>query len=132
MTKTRRERPGLPMHFAAILIAGVTLSGCASHIMNGFVGRDIGAVIARYGPYESSFEMADGRRAFQWRIEEASMVPTETISEDVETRDGTRQTVRTTGGYWQENTCFYTMYAVPSQGDGWTIVGFEKPSLDCE
>ncbi|MEL7198670.1 MAG: hypothetical protein AAGL10_10170 [Pseudomonadota bacterium] len=122
-------------HLKGIVVVGMlsfALSGCASQILKGFVGRDVGTVIARYGPYENAFDMPDGRRAFQWRLVEESLVPTETVAEDVETHRSTRQNVRTTGGYWKEEVCFYTVYAVPSGRDGWLIVDYEKPSFDCE
>ena len=132
MSDVYRSMTGYKKQIIAGLIAGLALTGCASQILNGFVGRDVGTVIARYGPYESSFDLPDGRRAFQWKIVESGIVPTETTAQDVETRRGTTQTVRTTGGYWKEETCFYTVYAVPSEAGGWTIVGYEKPSFDCE
>lgn len=117
---------------ALIALSGLALSACASQIMKSFVGRDVASVIARYGPYENTFNMPDGRRAFQWKMVETSMIPFESTVDEVMTRNGSSERVRSSGGYWNEETCFYTVYALPSGENDWTIVGYEKPDFDCE
>ena len=47
--------------FIGILI----LSGCASQIMNSYVGNDVREVMVDYGTPANAFDMGDGRRAFQ-------------------------------------------------------------------
>jgi len=113
-------------------LGGLALSACASQIMKSFVGRDVASVVARYGPFESTFPMPDGRHAFQWKMVETSMVPFESTVDEVITRNGSSERVRSSGGYLNEETCFYTVYAVPAGTNGWTIVGYEKPDFDCE
>lgn len=110
----------------------LTLSGCASHVLKGFVGRDVSAAIARYGPPENVFDLPDGRRAFQWKMVDSYIVPTETSADNVDTSSGRRETVRTSGGYWKEEVCFYTVYASEGVVGNWTIIAFEKPTFDCE
>ena len=130
-----RKQPYAALRFRALLLTALMslcLAACASQIMRGYVGRDVANVVARYGPYEETFDLPDGRRAFQWRIVETSVVPTETTADEIQTRNGSSERIRTTGGYWKEETCFYTVYAVPYGETGWTIVGYEKPSFDCE
>lgn len=115
--------------FAALLLP---LPGCASQVLKGFVGRDVSSAIARYGPPETTFDLPDGRRAFQWKMVDSYIVPTETSAEDVDTANGRRETVKTTGGYWKDEVCYYTIYANAGPNGSWTISGYEKPTFDCE
>lgn len=115
---------------ATILVLG--LSSCASTIMEGFVGRDISSVVARYGPPVAEYSLPDGRRAFQWEMRDVYRVPeTTSYSEGYGDRHSSGQVTRS-GGYIKEEVCYYTMYAAPTTNGGWMVVGFEKPNFDCE
>lgn len=59
----------------AVCLAALGLTSCATNIMEGFVGQPLQAGIARYGPPEVVFDMPDGRRAFQWRMESETVTP---------------------------------------------------------
>ncbi|KUJ78109.1 hypothetical protein AVO45_09120 [Ruegeria marisrubri] len=47
---------------------------------------------------------------------------------------GNTATVSSTtyGGGVGSYSCFYTLYAQPNKQGSYTVVGFEKPKIDCE
>lgn len=96
--------------------------------MEGLVGKDVSEVVVKYGPPINAFDMPNGQRAFQWRIEEDVFIPPTTT---VSTYGGVA-TAYSYGGGVYSNTCFYTLYAKPNSAKSYTIVGFEPPRLDCE
>lgn len=118
-------------------LCGVLLmAGCATQVMQGYVGRDIRDVMVRYGPPDNAFDMADGRKAYQWRMESSSVTPTYSTTEGRtrERHDGDRyqSTTITTGGDVSTTTCFYTLYATWDEAArGWTVVAYEKPGFEC-
>ncbi|HET9067061.1 MAG TPA: hypothetical protein VFN28_00355, partial [Amaricoccus sp.] len=46
--------------------------------MNSYVGKDITAAMVDYGPPAASFELPDGRSAFQWRMAYGVPIPATT------------------------------------------------------
>ncbi|MCB2128806.1 MAG: hypothetical protein KDE03_06935 [Rhodobacteraceae bacterium] len=116
--------------FASLLPA--ILSGCASQIMSGYVGRDVTDVVVKYGPPVNAFDLPDGRRAFQWRIDSSYAVPGVTNYSGYTYGGYTTGTATTSGGFFGSQTCFYTLYAKSTDQKRWTITGFEPPRLDCE
>jgi hypothetical protein len=114
---------------ASISIIAMSLfAGCASDIMQGMVGKDITEVMVARGAPANVFDMPDGRRAFQWRIDSAYVMPTNTTV----TAYGNIATARTTGGGVLSDTCFYTLYGKPNPRKSYTVIGFEKPDPFCE
>lgn len=114
-----------------IVFMALALTACASDIMQGYVGRDVTAVIATYGQPYRQFDLPDGRVAYQWRIVEFSARPHETYYyEETSGRRVTGQISRY-DGYLAPETCYYTFYTAVS-GSSARIVGFERPSFDCE
>ena len=107
-------------------------AGCASQIMGEFVGQNINQVMVEYGPPVNVFDVGDGRRAFQWRMDEAIIMPQTTNYSAYTTGSITTGTATTTGGYVGSYSCFYTLYAKQNKPNSWVVVGFEKPSLFCE
>lgn len=87
---------------------------------------------AQYGPPANAFVAPDGRKAFQWRMEDAIIVPTTTTASGYGFGNDATGTATTTGGYLGNQVCFYTLYAKPEPGHRMTIVGFEQPKLDCQ
>jgi len=117
---------------AALALAPCLLfAGCASDIMKGYVGQPIEAAIADYGPPISSFDLGDGRRAFQWRQVHNDVVPGRSRVDIRDTRYGERRVETITPGYVESRECFYTLYATPRDGR-WFVTDFRKPSLMCE
>jgi hypothetical protein len=96
--------------------------------MEGYVGKDITAVAVKYGAPHASFQMPDGRQAFQWRTSNTYVTPMNTTV----TAYGNTAYAQTTGGQAFSSNCVYTLYGKPNKQNSFTIVGFEKPTLDCE
>ena len=110
----------------------VVLASCASQIMEGFVGKDVTEVALQYGPPLAAFDMPDGRKAFQWRMDSAYTMPSTTTYTGVASGNLITGTAQTYGGGVQTNACFYTLFAEPNKNNSYTVVGFQKPRLDCE
>lgn len=121
----------------ATAAAALVLSGCATGIMEGYIGQPVQAGIARYGPPEYVFDMPDGRRAFQWRMESSTVMPTQTYGQvNIYAPPGSYAQANyhqtTTGGQTVTQVCRYTMYARHDAASGaWVFESFEKPSLMC-
>ncbi len=110
------------------LVAATFMVGCASDIMQGMVGKDVTEVIAERGPPMNVFDMPDGRKAFQWKIDSTYMMPSNTTV----TAYGNTATAITTGGGMFDSTCFYTLYGKPNPQKSYTVVGFQPPNAMCE
>ena len=116
-----------------IVVAGLTIltSGCASQVMQGFVGRPIESVIARYGPPETRFDAGPGRRAYQWRQMREETVAGHSETREVRRHGERRYETNETPGYVTRRECFYTLYTA-RDGDRWVVTDFEKPGISCE
>ncbi|KIC49205.1 hypothetical protein RA29_12190 [Tateyamaria sp. ANG-S1] len=118
---------------ALALGAVLTLSACASQVMEGYVGKSITEPMLDYGQPAAVFDLPDGRRAFQWSISSWGSVPI--VSTDTRTSGGVgdwADVTRTrTISIPVEETCLYTLYGVP-RGNDWIVTGYRQPSLDCE
>lgn len=121
----------LSLFFPAVsgIVLVSTLSGCATDIMRGYLGRSPEDVMARYGPPFDVRDLPDGRRAYQW-LETATTTSggTETTIVDKHGRPRTRTEISPTT--IEERRCFYTMYAHRTPA-GWRIDDFAKPALGC-
>ncbi|WP_315836564.1 hypothetical protein [Bradyrhizobium prioriisuperbiae] len=119
--------------FGALLsaLACLVVAGCASQVMKSYVGQPIESAIADYGPPVNSFALDDGRRAFQWRQVQTSVVPGQTRVEVRDTRHGERYQATTTPGHVESRECFYTLYARSIDGR-WIVNDFRQPTLLCE
>ena len=110
--------------------------------MEGFIGQPLQIGIARYGPPEGVFDMPDGRRAFQWRMESQAVMPTTTYgnsSTNIYAPPGAFASAKTNfqqttyGGQTVNQVCRYTMYARwQAAQNAWIFESFEKPSLMCQ
>lgn len=109
------------------IVAVLALAGCATDVMESFVGKDVTAAVGQYGPPANTYDLPDGRRAFQWRMDGVAVMPTTTTY----TAYGNVGTAFTSGGSMIATSCFYTLYGKKAPGGGYTIVGFEQPRLDC-
>ena len=122
---------------SAVFVAALALTSCATGIMEGFVGQPLQAGIARYGPPEIVFDMPDGRRAFQWRMESQITTPVQTYGNaNIYAPPGAFASVNynqtTFGGQTSSQVCRYTMYARwQAAQNAWIFESFEKPTLMC-
>lgn len=117
----------------ALLLGLVAVGGCASQIMERYVGKSITEPILDYGPPANVINLQGDRRAFQWQIASSGVVPMTTPS---------TSTIYGSGGYASVTTqstsyipysseCLYTLTATRS-GDDFIVDGFRKPRLGCE
>jgi hypothetical protein len=123
------------LRVALTVMLGFSLTGCATDIMRGYIGRTPQDVMARYGPPDNVFDMPDGRRAYQWLEVSESTSPgsEQTRTRWVEKRDGRRERVTTTEispPVSERKKCYYTMYAHRDRGD-WIFDSFQQPEFGC-
>lgn len=123
--------------FAIVLLA----SGCASEIMEGYVGQDITEVMIDYGPPSAVLDLPDGRVAFQWEQDYSYTSPTTTNVVGSSYGYGSgygygygnySATATTYGGDTTTWSCLYTFFAKPNPQGSHTVIGFKKPDLFCE
>lgn len=117
------------------LAATATLSGCAADIMRQYIGSGPEAVIARYGPPDTVFDLPDGRRGYQWvEVTQSTSAGSEETRTRIERHrhDGTHRvtTTQVTPPSVQTSRCFYTLYA-HRIGDRWIFDDFARPMLGC-
>lgn len=116
------------MRNALLMLAISLVAGCASEIMQGYVGRDITDVILDYGPPENVLELPDGRTAFQWTDTETYTAPATINAYNY----GRYTTATAYGGQTSSWDCVYTFFAKPNPQESYTVIGFKKPTLACE
>lgn len=113
------------------------LSGCASQIMNSYVGKDVREVMLDYGPPNNAFDLAEGQRAFQWVKNNSYTMPaTANTSGSINTYGSStwvNSNTTITGGQTINSKCVYTLIAEwNKEVELWRIISFRKPSLMCE
>ena len=123
--------------FIGFLAASIlTLSGCATHIMKGYIGLDIREVVVDKGAPNNVFDMGDGRRAFQWVETDSYTTPptvtTTSYTQNIGSYSYTTSDSVVTPGQTSTWTCVYTMFAEWDEArKGWIVVDFKKPELMC-
>lgn len=120
-----------------IIIAALALTGCASSIMQGFVGQSVQEAMVRYGPPANVFDMGDGRRAFQWVMTQSYVMPTNVTNTGNAYGIGNSvywtQNTQITGGQPITNQCAYTLFGRWNESaKQWVVEGFVKPKFSCE
>lgn len=125
------------MKLYGLALAAMALTGCASSVMNGFVGKPIQEVMVRYGQPNNAFDMGDGRRAFQWSMSNTYVTPVTSTTTGNAYAYGPSvawtQNTQISGGVPITNTCAYTMFGRWSGASNtWIMESFQKPKLACE
>ncbi len=119
----------------------LTLSACASSIMQSYVGKSVQDVMLDYGAPDNAFDMPDGRRVFQWVKESSYTTPINVHTSgrgtgSVYGRNITSWTSSNsviTGGQTVKSDCVYSLFAEWNKSvKAWYITGFKKPNLMCE
>lgn len=115
------------------LTAALLVSGCASQIMEGYVGKSVQEPILDYGPPANVIRMNDGRRAYQWSMTNSGVLPMTTPSSATIYGSGGYANIvgQTTTYVPYSNDCLYTLTAQERDND-WIIDGYRKPRLACE
>lgn len=117
----------------ALWALAILASGCASTIMEGYVGQDITEVMIYYGPPSAVIELPDGRVAFQWEQDYSYTSPTTTNVVGSSYGYGSYNTTATTyGGDTTSWSCLYTFFAKPNPQGSHTVIGFKDPDFFCE
>ena len=116
----------------AIFVVGL-LAACASAILESYVGKSITEPMLDYGRPTAAFDLPNGTRAFQWKVNDSGVIPiSNTSNSQIYGAGGWANVTTTTTEYTPySQTCLYTLLAKPN-GSDWTVVGFRKPSLVCE
>lgn len=125
------------MRFLIVAAAALVLAGCASGIMQGYVGKSLQEAMLDYGPPTNAFDMPDGSRAFQWVRHSTYVTPTQVAHTGVVTPGfgSVNWSSRTaiSGGQPINSTCAYTMLARWDEGENtWVFYDFRPPRLACE
>ena len=109
------------------------LAGCASQILESYVGNSITEQMLDYGRPAAVFDLPDGRRAFQWSVTSSGSIPITNTSYSTVSGPVGWANVTTTSTSYQpfEQTCLYTLFGKP-QGDDWIVTGFRQPTVWCE
>ncbi len=119
-----------PVKIFIVLIA--TLSGCATSIMESYVGGSITNPMLDYGRPTDVFEISEGKRAFQWVLNSTGVVPVNNPSRSTIYGSGgwASITTNTTSYRTYSKQCRYTLTATWN-GDDWIVDGFRPPSFRC-
>lgn len=121
----------------ASLLALLMLAGCMSQQLESYVGQDVRMAQVDLGAPHNAFDLGDGRRAFQWTQERSYTEPT-TVDTAARTTEGnkgewTTSSTVISGGRTVNTECVYTLFAEWSESaDGWIVVDYKKPPLECE
>ena len=120
-----------------IIIVALALAGCASAEMKGYVGQSLQQVMVKRGAPANAFDMGDGRRAFQWVINQSFVMPTNVTTTGNAYGYGNAinysQNTQITGGQPITSSCAYTMYGrFDPARNLWIMEGYEKPNVMCE
>jgi hypothetical protein len=123
------------MRKVLILAAVLMIGGCATQVMQGYIGRPVQSAMASYGPPDVVFEMPDGRRAFQWVMTSSGVTPRQSYGQaNIYAPPGAFAQVNTQtmtfGGNPYSMTCRYTMYATWN-GSAWIFDSYEPPAFGC-
>lgn len=127
----------------------ISFNGCASKIMQGYVGKDVREVVLDYGSPTNAMDMGNGLRAFQWTKSHSYTTPTYVKSRSTGTGYGSSYTygnhtdynmntyVNTntviSGGQTINSNCVYTLFARwDKDKNGWIVTSFKKPNIMCE
>lgn len=115
-----------------ILTAVLALAGCASQVMQSYIGKDITEVAMDRGIPAGVMDLPDGRRAFMWQESQSMVMPATTSYSATGTGNWVNGTAVTYGGNVSTWNCTYTFIGQKNPQGSYTVVDFRKPSLECE
>jgi hypothetical protein len=110
-----------------------SLAGCASQIMQGYIGQPLQEVMLDYGPPINAFDMPDGSRAFQWSVSSTYVTPTTVTSTAIPAGNMWMTNTQITGGQAITSACVYTMLARWNEEQrAWIFTDFRQPNVMCQ
>lgn len=119
------------MKIVAVLLLTV-LAGCASGILQSYVGKDVTEVAMDYGAPAGVMDLPDGRRAFMWQRTQAMVTPQTTNYSATASGNWVTGSATTYGGNVSTWECTYTLIGQKNPAGSYTVVDFRRPRLDCE
>lgn len=120
---------------ACLVLLALVVGGCASQIMQGYVGKNVKEAMLDYGPPTNIIEMGPNERAYQWSMTDSVISPGATFNNGQVVALG--QTASYSGTSYatptiiDENVCHYSLMA-KQVGDEWIVTGYRKPQISCE
>lgn len=123
------------------LVLCLTLAGCASQIMQGYVGQPVQNVMLDYGAPQNAFDMPDKTRVFQWEMSDSYTTPTHVNTYGSGSAYGYGNSANVwmtsnstiTGGQTINSKCVYSLFARWNKKDqSYYVTGFKKPNIMCE
>lgn len=119
-----------------LVIAFLLLAGCATSRLESYIGQDVRRAVVKNGEPANVIDMGDGRRAFQWAVDQSYTTPVMANSYGTASAYGNSayytNSTMVSGGNTSRWTCLYTLYARwDDSRQGWIVEGFEKPSWNC-
>lgn len=120
------------MRLTCVMVAIATLAGCASGVMQSYIGKDITEVAMDYGPPVGVMDLPDGRRAFMWKMIQSTMMPQTTNYSAMTSGNWVTGTATTYGGGIVSQQCVYTLIGQRNSQGSYTVVDFRKPAIMCE
>ncbi|PVA11868.1 hypothetical protein DC366_02725 [Pelagivirga sediminicola] len=125
-------------HILTGLLAAAWLAGCAPPVLDKYMGRPILDPMLDFGKPDEVFDLPDGRRAFQWKVEKNATRPSPKPVIGVGVGIGRGRW----GGGWSQvttvgtsyesytKTCVYTLIG-NRRGDTWIVTGQRRPAPGC-
>jgi hypothetical protein len=119
----------------------LTLSGCASQIMQSYVGQPVQNVMLDYGPPQNAIDMPDKTRVFQWVMNSSYTTPVQVNTHGTGSAYGygnhasvwmtSNSTI--TGGQTINSQCVYSLFTRWDENTkSYYVTGFKKPDIMCE
>jgi hypothetical protein len=129
------------------------LAGCASQIMQSYVGKDIREVEMDYGPPSNIIELGNGKRAYQLVRNSTYVGPSSTTTTthssgmstlrgniepdryrgNISTSGRTHSTSFNSGSVISEESCVYTLIASYQKAQkAWIVESYRQPSFMCD
>ena len=115
----------------------VALAGCASAIMERYVGRLMSDAVMDYGMPTTAFDTDPGKRAFVWTRSTTMLFGGNTTTTATRVGNNIFASSYTAPTVASDYSCQYVAFAerIRTDIDGpaaWRITGFKKPRLMCE
>lgn len=125
------------------LIAVISLTGCASQIMQSYIGKNVNEAILDYGPPAVIIDIDPTHKAYQWHKTSYAYVPGHSTSTTYQSatanlysHSATVNGSSTTNTYFvpattYSKTCLYTLMT-ECVSNQCIVTSYRKPELLCE
>ncbi len=115
------------------------LSGCASQMMEKYIGQPIETVMLDNGPAAHVFDMPDQTRIYQWTAVKSYTAPVHVDTSETSKENAAKGSSKSesstiiTGGQTTNTTCVYSYYTRWNPyTSSYYVTGFRQPSFECE